>query len=355
MPHRILALNPAATSTKISLFDDEEAVLEDVIRHGQDELSAFDRVWDQYFYRKDRIEEILRQKGIEIKSLSAVAGRGGLLKPIPGGTYEVNSPMLEDLRRGIQGEHASNLGGLLAYGLARSAGIPAYIVDPVAVDEMEPVARYTGLPEIQRRSLIHALNLRAEARRAAAEMGKEYEDCSLVVVHLGVGISVTPHRRGRIIDSNNANEGGPFSPERAGTLPIGDLVRACFSGKYSERELIRKLTSEGGLYAHLGTKDIPEVERRVEQGDPVATLVYEAMGYQVAKEIGAMAAVLSGEVDAIVLTGPLAASERLVGWVKGWVDWMAPVMVYPGSDEMRALAAGALRVLRGEETVKVYH
>lgn len=355
MPHRILVLNPAATSTKISLFDDEEAVLEDVIRHGQDELSAFDRVWDQYFYRKDRIEEILRQKGIEIKSLSAVAGRGGLLKPIPGGTYEVNSPMLEDLRRGIQGEHASNLGGLLAYGLARSAGIPAYIVDPVAVDEMEPVARYTGLPEIQRRSLIHALNLRAEARRAAAEMGKEYEDCSLVVVHLGVGISVTPHRRGRIIDSNNANEGGPFSPERAGTLPIGDLVRACFSGKYSERELIRKLTSEGGLYAHLGTKDIPEVERRVEQGDPVATLVYEAMGYQVAKEIGAMAAVLSGEVDAIVLTGPLAASERLVGWVKGWVDWMAPVMVYPGSDEMRALAAGALRVLRGEETVKVYH
>lgn len=355
MPHRILALNPAATSTKISLFDDEEAVLEDVIRHGQDELSAFDRVWDQYFYRKDRIEEILRQKGIEIKSLSAVAGRGGLLKPIPGGTYEVNSPMLEDLRRGIQGEHASNLGGLLAYGLARSAGIPAYIVDPVAVDEMEPVARYTGLPEIQRRSLIHALNLRAEARRAAAEMGKEYKDCSLVVVHLGAGISVTPHRRGRIIDSNNANEGGPFSPERAGTLPIGDLVRACFSGKYSERELIRKLTSEGGLYAHLGTKDIAEVERRVEQGDPVATLIYEAMGYQVAKEIGAMAAVLSGEVDAIVLTGPLAASERLVGWVKGRVDWMAPVMVYPGSDEMRALAAGALRVLRGEETVKVYH
>lgn len=355
MPHRILALNPTATSTKISLFDDEEAVLEEVIRHGQDELAAFDWVWDQYFYRKDKIEEFLRQEGIELKSLSAVVGRGGLLKPIPGGTYEVNSLMLEDLRRGVQGEHASNLGGLLAYGLARSAGIPAYIVDPVSVDEMEPVARYTGLPDIQRRSLIHALNLRAEGRRAAAELGKNYEDCNLVVVHLGAGISVTPHRRGRIIDSNNANEGGPFSPERAGTLPMGDLVRACFSGKYSERELVRKLTSEGGLYAHLGTKDIAEVERRVEQGDPVATLVYEAMAYQIAKEIGAMAVVLSGEVDAVVLTGPLAASERLVEWIHDRIAWLAPVMVYPGSDEMRALAAGALRVLRGEETPRVYH
>jgi butyrate kinase len=352
--HRILAINPAASATHVAVFDNETHVAAEEIKHTPEELAPFDRVWDQYLLRKDRIASFLERNSIPMASLSATVGRGGLLKPIPGGTYRVGAAMLEDLRRGVQGEHASNLGGILAYGIARGAGIDAFVVDPVSTDEMDAIAKISGLPELQRTPLAHALNMRAMGRRAAQELGKRYEACHLVVAHLGMGISVAAHRHGRIVDTNNANESGPFSPERAGTLPVGDLIRLCFSGKLTERELVRKLTTQSGLAAHLGTKDAAEVERRIEQGDPVARLIYEAMAYQIAKEIGAMCVSLKGEADAIVLTGPLAASPLLTGWITERVGWMGAVKIYPGGDEMQALAAGALRVLRGEEEALVY-
>lgn len=354
MAHRILVINPAATASYVSVFDDQTVVAAAELVHRAEEIAAFDRVWDQYLMRKDRIASFLSEHAIPLTSLSAVAGRGGLLRPVPGGTYLVNATMLEDLRRGAQGEHASNLGGILAYGMARACNIPAYVVDPVATDELEPVARVTGLPELPRTSLSHALNMKAMGRRAAEELGAPYEKAQFVIAHLGMGISVAAHRHGRIADTNNANEGGPFSPERAGTLPVGELIRLCFSGRTTERELIRRLTSQGGLAAHLGTKDYLEVERRIEQGDPVALLVYQAMGYQVAKEIGAMAVILKGAVDAVVLTGPLAHSHLLVEWIRERIEWIGQVKVYPGGDEMHALAAGALRVLRGQEEASTY-
>ncbi|HYF93472.1 MAG TPA: butyrate kinase [Symbiobacteriaceae bacterium] len=352
--HRVLVINPAASVTHVAVFEGETLLAAGDLDHNPDELTHYDRVWDQYLMRKDRITDFLEAHGIGVGSLHAVVGRGGLLKPIPGGTYRVGAEMLEDLRHGVQGEHASNLGGILAYGIARSAGVDAFVVDPVSTDEMDPIARVSGLPDLPRTALAHALNMRAMGRRAAAELGRRYEDCRLVVAHLGMGISVAAHRDGRIIDTNNANESGPFSPERAGTLPVGDLIKLCFSGKVTERELVRKLTTQGGLAAHLGTSDVHEVEHRVEQGDPVARLIYEAMAYQVAKEIGAMAAILTGQVDAVVLTGPLAESRWLVGWIRERAGWIGKVLVYPGGDEMRALAEGALRVLRGEEEARVY-
>ncbi|MFZ5817414.1 MAG: butyrate kinase [Bacillota bacterium] len=351
---RILVLNPTATATHVAVFDGEAEVLAAELPHKPDELIRYERVWDQYLMRKDRITQYLEEQGIALTSLRAVVGRGGLLKPVPGGTYLVNGAMLEDLRRGFQGEHASNLGGILAYGIAHAHGIPAYVVDPVSTDELCDLARVTGIPDLQRSSLAHALNMRWMGRRAARELGREYSECNLVIAHMGMGISVAAHRKGRMIDTNNAHESGPFSPERAGTLPVGDLVRLCFSGKYTERELIRKLTTQGGLVAYLGTKDFREVERRIEQGDPVARLVYEAMGYQIAKEIGGMAVILKGEVDGVVLTGPLAHSTLLVGWIRERISWIGTVMVYPGGEENRALAAGALRVLRGEEEALSY-
>jgi butyrate kinase len=352
--YRILVINPTANTTQVAVFGDEALEAQEEIQHPPEALAAFDRVWDQYLMRKDRVMNFLERHGYSLNHLSAVVGRGGLLKPIPGGTYRVNAAMLEDLRRGVQGEHASNLGGILAYGIARAAGVEAFVVDPVSTDEMEPVAKISGLPELQRTSLAHALNMRAMARKAATELGKRYEECNFVVAHLGMGISLAAHRQGRMIDATNANEGGPFSPERAGTLPVGDLIKLCFSGKLTERELIRKLTSQSGLSAHLGTKNIDEVERRIEQGDPVARLIYEAMAYQIAKEIGAMAVSLRGQVDAVILTGPLARSGLLTGWIRARCGWIGPVLVYPGGDEMRALALGALRVLRGQEEALTY-
>ena len=352
--HRLLVINPAATATYVAVYDGESLVASAELKHTTEELAPFDRVWDQYLMRKDRIAAFLDEHGIAADTLSAAVGRGGLLKPIPGGTYRVNAAMLDDLRRGVQGEHASNLGGILAYGIARAAGVEAFVVDPVSTDELDEVARISGLPELPRTPLAHALNMRAMGSRAAAELGKPYSDCRLVVAHMGMGISVAAHRGGRIVDTNNANEGGPFSPERAGTLPVGDLIKLCFSGKLTERELIKKLTTQAGLAAHLGTTDVAEVEKRVQQGDPVARLIYEAMAYQVAKEIGAMAAALQGKVDAVVLTGPLAASRPLTDWIAERAGWLGRMLIYPGGDELHALAAGALRVLRGEEEALEY-
>jgi butyrate kinase len=354
MSHRILVINPAATATHVAVWVEHELLIYRELTHSPEELATFDRVWDQFLMRKDRIAAFLAAEEISQSSLSAVVGRGGLLKPIPGGTYRVNGLMLEDLRRGVQGEHASNLGGMLAYDIARACGVEAYIVDPVSTDEMDDIARVAGIPDLEQTSLGHALNGRWMGRRAAFEIGKPYDQCQLVVAHLGMGISVAAHREGRIVDTNNALEHGPFSPERAGTLPVGDLVKLCFSGRHTEREIIHTLTSEGGLYAHLGTKDLDEIERRINGSDPRAFLVLQAMAYQIAKEIGAMAVVLKGNVDAVVLTGPLATSDRLINWVTDRITWIGPIKRYPGGDEMNALATGALRVIQGKEEALTY-
>ncbi|MGB9592937.1 MAG: butyrate kinase [Anaerolineae bacterium] len=352
--YRVLSINPGSTSTKVALYEDESPVFVEVIRHSADEIAQYKRIVDQYEFRRDVILRVLEEKGVDLKSLHAVVGRGGALPPVASGVYRINEWMLEDLRQPKR-EHVSNLGAFIAREIAERAGVPAFIVDPVSVDEFEPIARISGLPEIERKSLSHALNLKAAARKAAKVLGKPYEELNLVVVHMGGGISVSPHRKGRMIDVNQALDGtGPFSPERAGGLPIGDLLRLAYSGKYTFDELWRRCVGGGGLVAHLGTNDAREVERRIAEGDEHARLVYEAMAYQTAKEIGAMATVLKGEVDAIVLTGGLAHSEMLTGWIRERVEWIAPVLIFPGEDEMEAMTMGALRVLRGEEQAKEY-
>ncbi len=352
---RVLAINPGSTSTKVAVYDDETPVFDETLRHTTAELAPFPHIADQYEFRRDVVLDFLNQRGIGLETLDGVVGRGGLLRPIPSGTYRVNERMLDDLRQPGEREHASNLGALLAHEIAMMAGVPAFIVDPVCVDEFDDIARISGWPEIQRRSLSHALNLKATGRRAAKDLGKRYEDLNLVIAHLGGGISVTAHRRGRMVDVNQALDGtGPFSPERAGGLPVGDVVRIAYSGQYTLREMLKKIAGQGGLVAHLGTNSAVEVERRIAEGDAHARLVYEAMAYQIAKEIGAMATVLKGDVDAVVITGGVARSEMLVGWITERVRFIAPVLVYPGEDEMLALVQGALRVLRGEEEAKEY-
>lgn len=327
---------------------------EEAIRHTTAELEAFPEVVDQLGWREGLIRAALSARGLDPSTLASVVGRGGLVKPLESGTYRVDEAMCADLRRGLQGSHASNLGGLLAWSIGGSYNVPAYVVDPPAIDELDPVARISGLPELPRRSLVHALNLKAVARRAACELGKPYAELNLVLAHLGGGISICPQRRGRMVDVNNANESGPLAPERAGTLPASALVKLAYLGKYSERELLQRVAGRGGLMAHLGTNDAREVEARIAQGDAHAELVYRAMAYGIAKEIGAMATVLCGEVDAVVITGGLAHSALLVGWVTERVRFIAPVLVYPGEEELRSLAAGALRVLRGEEQARTY-
>lgn len=353
--YRLLIINPGSTSTKIAIYDNEKPVFEEVLRHSAEELEPYPTIYSQYQFRKNVILETLNKRDINLRKLSAVVGRGGLLHPIPSGTYEVNDKMVEDLRIGLLGQHASNLGGILAKEIASQLNIPAYIVDPVVVDEMDDVARISGMPEIERVSIFHALNQKAVARRAAKDLGKRYEETNLIITHLGGGISVGAHKKGRVVDVNNALDGeGPFSPERAGGLPVTGLLKLCFSGKYTQQEIRKKLVGKGGLVAYLNTNDAREVERMIEQGDKKAELIYQAMAYQVAKEIGSCAAALSGEVDAIVLTGGIAYSKMLTGWIKERVDFISQVLVYPGEDEMKALAEGGLRVLRGEEQAKEY-
>ncbi|MCX7970118.1 MAG: butyrate kinase [Negativicutes bacterium] len=351
---RILAINPGSTSTKIAVYTDEHCDFVEVVRHRREELAPFARIADQYDFRLQMVKKALTDRGIRVSDLAAVVGRGGPLKPISGGVYAVNDLMCEDLRRGVQAEHASNLGGLLARGLAEPEGLPAFIVNPVSVDEMEDVARITGIPEIPRRSLFHALNLKAVARRVAADQNWPYEKMTLVMAHLGGGISIGVQTGGRMIDVENPNDDGPFSPERAGSVPSNGLVKLCFSGRYSQDEIKKMLAGNGGLVAHLGTSDVREVEQRLEQGDEKAGLVYEAMIYQIAKAIGAMATVVCGRVDAVVLTGGIAYSARLTDAIRKRVEFIAPVLIYPGEDEMQALAEGGLRALRGEEEVREY-
>lgn len=350
-----LVLNPGSTSTKLAVFSNMEPAFTETLRHSSEELAKFSNVIDQFGYRRELVLGALQRAGIKPGELDAVVGRGGLLKPIPGGTYLVNSEMIKDLKTEERGSHASNLGGLIADSIAGELGIPAYIVDPVCVDEMEPIARISGMPENPRESLFHALNQKAIARRAALDIGKEYAELNLIVAHLGGGISVGVHARGRVVDVNNAIPGeGPFSPERSGGVPVGKLVRMCFSGLYTEADMMKKLVGKGGLVAYLDTNDAVEVESRMEKGDREAALVYQAMAYQVAKEIGGCAAVLRGEVDAVIITGGIAHSSMLVKLIEDKVSFIAPVKVYPGEDEMEALAAGGLRVLTGNEKAKSY-
>lgn len=353
--NRLLVINPGSTSTKIGVFDDEQLVFEQTIRHSVEELSPFKNINEQDNFRKTIILETLEKNSIDIKKINAIIGRGGLLKPIEGGTYLVNENMLKDLKTGVQGQHASNLGGLIAHDIAKDIGAKSYIVDPVVVDELDDVARISGLKDIDRVSIFHALNQKAVARRYAKSIDEKYEDLNLIVVHLGGGISVGAHHKGRVIDVANALDGeGPFSPERSGTLPVGDLVRLCFSNKYSQEEICRLITGKGGIVSYLNTNNTIEVGERIDSGDIYAKEIYYAMAYQVAKEIGAVSTVLKGQVDAIIFTGGIAYDKRFTEWIIDRVGFIAKVHIFPGEDELSALAEGGLRVLKGEEIAKTY-
>lgn len=353
---RQLIINPGSTSTKIAVFEDEKSIFEKTLRHSNEELGVYAKVADQFEFRKNLILEALKENNIEVKSLNAVVGRGGLLKPIEGGTYLVNDKLVEDLKISKMGEHASNLGGLIARSIGDEAGIPSFIVDPVVVDELDEVARVSGHPNFERVSIWHALNQKAVARRAASEkFNKKYEDMNFVVAHLGGGISVGAHKKGKCIDVNNALNGeGPFSPERSGSLPAEQLVKASFSGKYTEAEIKKMIVGKGGLSAYLDTNNAKEVGDRAKAGDEKAKLIYSAMAYQVAKAIGEYAVVLDGEVDAILVTGGIAYDKDFVAMIEKKVKFIADVIAYPGEDELLALAQGGLRVLKGEESAKEY-
>ena len=353
---RILVINPGSTSTKLAIFEDEKCVMSKTLYHRVEELSNFERIIDQKNFRKKVIIEFLKEVGYSLRDFSAIVGRGGLVRPIPSGTYEVDELMIQDLKEARFGEHASNLGAILAKELADEVDIKAYIVDPVVVDEMIDISRISGHPDFERKSIFHALNQKAVARKAAAKLGKKYEEVNVVVAHMGGGISIGAHRKGKVIDVNNALDGdGPFTPERSGTLPLTQLIDLCYSGKYTLEEMKKKIKGRGGLVAYLGTNNAKEIQERIKKGDKKAELVYKAMVYQIVKWIGKMAVALKGEIDAIVLTGGLANDEEfLVPWIKEKVSFLGPVMVFPGGEEEEALAHGVLRVLKGEEVAKKY-
>lgn len=358
---KILAVNPGSTSTKIAVFHDEHLVWAQTIRHSVDELAAFPRIIDQFEFRKNLVLDALKQNNLSFR-FDAIVGRGGLLKPIPGGVYEVNDAMLDDIAHAMR-THACNLGCLIAHELAALLpGCRAFIADPGVVDELDEVARITGSPLMPTTVIWHALNQRAIARRYAAEQTAlhpehpvGYEDLNLIVCHLGGGISVGTHRKGRAVDVPNALDGyGPFSPERAGSLPAGQLIDLCHSGKYTTEELKKRISGKAGLAAHLGTTDIPAIEQRIAGGDTHAELVLNAMIYQIAKAIGGAAVVLYGQVDAILLTGGMAHSRYITSRIQERVGFLAPVHIYPGEDELQALALNALGALKGELNVKEY-
>lgn len=355
MTYTILTINPGSTSTKIAIFENENNVFNTTIRHQSDELSQFKTIYDQFTFRKTAILAALDETPYTLNKFDAITGRGGMLKPIKGGTYLVNDTMIDYIKRAPRGEHASNLGCVIAKELADQIDKPAFIVDPVAVDEMEDIARYTGMPEIKRQSLFHALNQKAVALKAAKDLKQPYDKSHLIIAHLGGGISVGVHLNGRVVDVNNALDGdGPMSPERSGSVPLGPLYKMAISGDYSLDEIKRKNYGNGGLVAYLGTNDGYEIEKRIKNGDQEAKFMVDVMCYQIAKEIGADATVLNGEVDAIVLTGGLAYDAYIVEQIKKRVTFISDVLVYPGEDEMEALALGTLRVLRNEEKHKHY-
>ncbi len=354
MAIKSLIINPGSTSTKIGVFEDEKLLFDETLRHTTEEIAQFDRIVSQKNFRKEVILNFLKENNVDINSFDVIVGRGGLLKPIPSGTYAVTDKLVEDLKNAVGGEHASNLGGILAREIADEIGVPSYIVDPVVVDELGDLARLSGVPELPRVSIFHALNQKAVAKRYAKEVGKRYELLNLIVVHMGGGVSVGAHTGGKVVDVFNALSGdGAFSPERAGAVPPGALVDLCFSGKYSVKEIKKMLIGNGGFNAYLNTNDAREVYKQ-SLTDEFAKTVLDTFIYQVSKDIGAQAAVLSGNVDQIILTGGIAYGEYVVEEIKKRVSFIAPVTVYPGEDELLALAEGALRVMRGDEEVKEY-
>ncbi|MCM2358951.1 MAG: butyrate kinase [Geobacteraceae bacterium] len=352
---RILVINLGSTSTKVAVSESGKMLFTESVNHPADELKQYKTIIDQYELRKGTILGVLAKNGVSLDEVNGIASRGGNMKPIPGGIYEICPAMIEDMKSGKYGQHPNMCGGIVAYNLGKELNIPALTVDPPTVDEMCGSACYSGIPQIKRQSSFHALNQKATARKIAARLGKNYEDVNLIVAHLGGGISVGAHHKGKVVDVNNALDGdGPFSPERAGTLPAGDLVKLCFSGGYTREEVLKLVQGGGGLVAYLGTTSGLEIEKRISEGDAVAAEVFEAMSYQIAKEIGACAAVLEGRVDAIALTGSLAYSKRVTDSLKEKVSFIAPVLLDPGENEMEALAAGAMRYFSGEEQLAIY-
>lgn len=356
MKNLILAINPGSTSTKIAVFENTNQIFVTTLRHSSEELVGFTKITDQYDFRKNTILKALQENNISMDQLSVIVGRGGLVKPIKSGVYEVNQKMIHDLEIGVGGEHASNLGGLIAYNLAKEIdGCRAFIADPVVVDELEPIARVAGHPAFERKSIFHALNQKAIAKSYAASIAKNYDSLNLIVAHLGGGVSVGAHKMGRVVDVNNALNGeGPFSPERSGTLPAYDLAKLCFSGDYTLDQVKKMITGEGGLVAHLGTNSFAVVEERVNEGDQKFMLISDAFAYNVAKAIGSMSTVLYGNVDAILITGGIAYNTDLMKKLEDMVKFIAPVKIYPGEDEMAALAINGYNVLIGKESPLEY-
>ncbi len=355
MSVKSLIINPGSTSTKIGVFEDESLLFEETLRHSIEEIAQYASIVDQKDFRKNIIINLLKEKNFDINSLNMVVGRGGMLKPIPGGTYEVTDELLNDLKIGKQGQHASNLGGILAREIGDSIGVPSFIVDPVVVDELCNIARYSGVPELPRTSVFHALNQKAVAKRYAKENNKAYDSLRLVVVHMGGGVSVGAHENGNVIDVFNALDGdGAFSPERAGGAPSGALIKMCFSGKYTEKEIYKKFVGNGGFNAYVGSNDMRDVEKMVNNGDMKAKEVREAFIFQVSKDIGSMACVLKGKVDQIIVTGGIAYDKAVVAGLKEACEWIAPFTVYPGEDELLALVQGGLRIINKEEEAKKY-
>ncbi len=353
----ILAINPGSTSTKIAVYENDKSIFIKTIRHTTDELKEFNKVTDQFDFRKELILKELNDAGIDLGKIKAVIGRGGAIKPIESGIYLVNELMKQDLMAGESGEHASNLGGLIADNIAKSlSDAKAYIADPIVVDEMQDIARISGHPNFKRVSIFHALNQKAVARTYADSVNKKYEELNLIIAHLGGGISIGAHCKGKVIDVNNALDGeGPFSPERSGTLPVSALVKLCFSKLYSFPKVMKMIKGEGGYVAYLGTNNAYEVEMKVKNGDKYAELIQNAMAYQIAKEIGSLSTVLKGKIDAIIITGGVANNPDLINFIKDMVSFLAPIITYPGEDEMKALAMNAYLVLKGEIIAKEYN
>ena len=356
MKNRVLVINPGSTSTKIAVYDDNDVLFEESLRHKNETLANYKSVIEQYEFRKTAVIEAMDKQGICLESLTAIVGRGGFLKPLKGGTYRLEEKLFLDLKDGaIRKNHASNLAGMIAYELGNQLGIPGFIVDPPCVDEMMDIAKVTGLHSIERVSLFHALNQKAVGRIVAEKKGKDYFDCNFIVAHIGGGISVGAHLKGSVIDVNNALDGdGPLSPERAGAIPNCDLINLCFSGEYTKSEVKKKLVGKGGLVSHLNMNDLRDVEQLIKDGNKDADLVYEAMAYQISKEIGAAAAVLEGNIDGIIITGGIAYSKNFVSLIKRRVSFLGDVVVIPGEDELNALVQGGLRVLNGIEEAMIY-
>lgn len=353
-PIFILAINPGNTSTKIGIFENTKPIIVKNISHSDEELKKFKSIAEQKDFRISHILSEIEKENFDIRTLNCVVGRGGLLKALESGTYIINENMLSDLRRAERGEHASNLGAIIAYEIASKYHMPSYIVDPVAVDEMDDIARISGFVEIERESLLHALNTKAVAKRYASIIGKKYEELRLIVAHLGSGISISAHIGGRMVDVINPRDEGPFSPDRAGGLPALKLAKLCFSGKYDYKTIERRLFGEGGIYSYLGTRDLRKVMEMIDSGDSYAKKIYDAMVYQISNYISYMAPVLLGQIDCIILTGGMANERRLIDDIKRRISFLGKIEVFPGEDELQALAEGAYRVMKEEERVKIY-